>query len=140
MTLSTESGHTESGRTERSRGAKRRLREKPILPERLLAKLWRAKSGATLQTTDGRTVRVLYPGRPAPGHGPGFRDAVLELNGHPLNGPVGLHRIPSDWAAHGHHHDRAYENVVLHVVAAAPETTDAPPRVGASSMITAPLP
>jgi hypothetical protein len=100
----------------------RRLREDPVLPERLLAKLWRAKTGATLQTTDGRSVRVLYPGRPAPGHGPDFRDAVLELDGHALNGPVELHRVPNDWAIHGHHRDRAYDNVVLHVVAASPET------------------
>jgi len=126
MTLSTSAGPTA-----------RRLRENPILPERLLAKLWRAKSGATLQTTDGRTVRVLYPGRPAPGHGPDFQDAVLDLDGLPLNGPVELHRIPSDWAAHGHHHDRAYGNVVLHVVAASPKTPGTPPRVGASPMTTA---
>ena len=133
MTLSTESGytafgHTKSGPTESGHATARRLRENPIIPERLLAKLWRAKSGAKLPTTDERIVRVLYPGRPAPGHGPEFQDAVLELDDHPLNGPVELHRIPSDWAAHGHHHDRAYDNVVLHVVVAAPETPDTPPR------------
>lgn len=94
----------------------------PVLPERLLAKLWRAKTGAVLRTTDGRRVRVVYPGRPAPGHGPDFRDAVLEIDGTPVNGPVELHRVPSDWLAHGHHHDPAYDNVILHVIAQAPDT------------------
>jgi hypothetical protein len=99
----------------------RALRE-PVLPERLLAKLWRAKTGETLPTTDGRSVRVVYPGRPAQGHGPDFQDAVLYRDGRTVNGPVELHRVPSDWKANGHHHDAAYDNVVLHVVASAPET------------------
>ena len=59
---------------------------------------------------------MVYPGRPAPGHGPDFRDAVLELDGSPLRGDVEIHRRPGDWTAHGHHRDRAYESVVLHVV------------------------
>ena len=91
----------------------------PLLPERLLARMWRMKTGATLQTTDGRDVRVVYPGRPAPGHGPDFRDAVLEIDGAQVNGPVELHRVPSDWFAHGHQRDAAYDSVVLHVVARA---------------------
>jgi hypothetical protein len=88
-----------------------------VLPERLLSKLWRAKAGAVLRTTDGRRVRVVYPGRPAPGHGPDFRDAVLEIDGAPVRGPVELHRVPADWLAHGHQDDPAYDDVVLHVVA-----------------------
>ena len=94
----------------------------PVLPERLLAKLWRAKSGASLRTTDGQAVEVIYPGRPAPGHGPDFRDAILKVGPRTLKGPVELHRVPSDWKAHGHDSDRAYDNVVLHVVASVGET------------------
>ena len=90
-----------------------------LLPERLLAKLWAAKAGWKLRTTDGRTLRVLYPGRPAPGHGPDFRDALLLLSGRRMRGPVELHRTPAEWSAHGHDHDAAYADVVLHVVHAA---------------------
>lgn len=100
----------------------RRVIRDPVLPERLLAKLWRGKTGASLRTTDGQTVEVIYPGRPAPGHGPDFRDAVLKLGPRTIKGPVELHRVPSDWKAHGHDGDRAYDNVVLHVVASIGET------------------
>ena len=86
------------------------------LPERLLAKLWQAKAGRRLRTVDGRTLRVLYPGRPAPGHGPDFWDALLELEGMPLCGDVEIHRRPQDWRAHQHHLNREFDSVVLHVV------------------------
>ena len=103
-----------------------------VLPERLLAKLWAAKAGRTLRTTDGRTLRVLYPGRPAPGHGPDFRDALLVLGGRRMRGPVELHRTPAEWAAHGHDHDAAYAEVVLHVVHAA---EPAAPRLGLPTVV-----
>ena len=66
--------------------------------------------------------KVIYPGRPAPGHGPDFQDAIIEIQGQRIAGPVELHRTPSDWYAHGHHHDQAYDNVVLHVVSQQAET------------------
>ncbi len=94
----------------------------PLLPERLLAKLWRAKTGRFLRTTDGRRLKVIYPGRPAPGHGPDFQDAIIEIQGQRIAGPVELHRTPSDWYVHGHNHDQAYDNVVLHVVSQRAET------------------
>ena len=100
-------------------GSDARGRRPPLLPERLLAKLWRAREGRALRTVDGRRVRVLYAGRPAPGHGPDFQDAVVELDGARETGAVELHRTPSDWHAHGHHEDPAYDGVVLHVVSRA---------------------
>ncbi len=99
--------------------ARRYRKKSPVLPERLLAKLWRAREGRSLRTVDGRRVNVLYAGRPAPGHGPDFQDAVVELDGAREAGAVELHRTPSDWRAHGHDADPAYDGVVLHVVARA---------------------
>ena len=97
----------------------RRNRSGPLLPERLLARLWRAKEGRSLRTVDGRRVSVLYAGRPAPGHGPDFQDAVVRMDGARASGNVELHRRPSDWHAHGHDADPAYDGIVLHVVAQA---------------------
>lgn len=94
-------------------------RPAPLLPERLLAKLWRAREGRTLRAADGRRVQALYAGRPAPGHGPDFQDAVVLLDGERRTGSVELHRKPSDWRAHGHDADPAYDGVILHVVARA---------------------
>ena len=92
------------------------LAESRALPERLLSRLWRARTGRRLTATDGRRVEVLYPGRPAPGHGPDFRDAVLAIDGAPVRGDVEVHRAPSGWQAHGHGADASYDRVVLHVV------------------------
>ena len=94
-------------------------RPAPLLPERLLARLWRAKEGRSLRTVDGRRVQVLYTGRPAPGHGPDFQDAVVRMDGGRTSGNVELHRKPSDWRVHGHDADPAYDGVMLHVVAQA---------------------
>ncbi|MBI2871620.1 MAG: DUF2851 family protein [Chloroflexi bacterium] len=88
------------------------------LPERLLARLWRSRGGgATLRSPDGRLLRVLYPGRPGPGAGPDFRDAVLRVGGRLARGDVEVHRSPAGWQAHGHHLDPEYDHVVLHAVA-----------------------
>ena len=113
---------TASASPSRAPGARSKRSREPLLPERLLAKLWRAKTGRSLRTTDGRRLKVVYPGRPAPGHGPDFRDAVIELQGRRVTGPVELHRTPSDWYAHGHDRDPAYDNVVLHVVSRRAQT------------------
>ncbi|MDE2838528.1 MAG: DUF2851 family protein [Chloroflexota bacterium] len=103
-------------------GARRRTnRSVAPLPEHLLARLWRAKEGRSLRTVDGRRVKVLYAGRPAPGHGPDFQDAVVRMDGERTSGNVELHRKPSDWHAHGHDADPAYDDVVLHIVAQADE-------------------
>ena len=85
------------------------------LPERALAKLWRERA-RRLRTLDGKKLEVLYPGRPAPGHGPDFRDAIVRLDGERLHGDVEVHRRPAGWRQHGHHLDPAYEGVMLHVV------------------------
>ena len=101
-------------------GARRRAnRSSALLPEHLLARLWRAKEGRSLRTVDGRRVKVLYAGRPAPGHGPDFQNAVVRMDGERTSGNVELHRKPSDWRAHGHDADPAYDDVMLHVVAQA---------------------
>jgi hypothetical protein len=89
------------------------------LPEALLARLWAAQAFAPrpLRTLDGTPVQVLFPGRPAAGAGPDFRDAIIRLgDGPPLTGDVELHRHARDFARHGHGDDPAYGRLLLHVV------------------------
>ena len=70
-----------------------------------------------LDCDDGRRLRVLYPGRPSADAGPDFRDAILLTEtGELLRGDVEVHLRPGGWRAHGHHRDRRYNGVVLHVV------------------------
>ena len=87
--------------------------------ESAVARLWREEGARLppLDCDDGRTLRVLYPGRPSADAGPDFRDAVLLTEtGETLRGDVEIHLRPGGWRAHGHHLDRRYNGVVLHVV------------------------
>ncbi len=74
---------------------------------------WR---GASLRALSGATYRLIYEGRRNGGPGPDFRDAALETeNGARLLGDIELHLRARDWLAHGHHNDKRYNRVVLHV-------------------------
>lgn len=84
--------------------------------ERALAARWQAGLRGHLRLEDGRALAVIFPGIPAGGHGPDFTGAVLEAGGDLLRGDVELHLAASGWRQHGHAHDPAYANVVLHVV------------------------
>lgn len=69
-----------------------------------------------LRTTDGRAVQVVKAGRIQRDSGPDLVDAQVRIDGQLWAGTVEVHRRSSEWAAHGHERDAAYENVVLHVV------------------------
>jgi hypothetical protein len=48
--------------------------------------------------------------------GPDFKNAAIKLGDKKFKGDIELHLRASDWFAHQHQHDRAYSNVILHVV------------------------
>ncbi|MFN3337690.1 MAG: DUF2851 family protein, partial [Thermomicrobium sp.] len=85
--------------------------------ETTLAYLWQEQALTTdLRTVDGRRLRVIYRGVWTHRRGPDFAGALLDLDGKLVSGDVELHVRASDWYAHGHHEDPAYDCVVLHVV------------------------
>ncbi|MFM1851183.1 MAG: hypothetical protein RIS54_867 [Verrucomicrobiota bacterium] len=87
--------------------------------ELLLQRIWaRGDFDQTrLQTVDGRRVTVEHRGRWNTLGGPDFRQARVRWDdGRTVTGDVELHLRAEDWDAHGHAADRAYGNVVLHVV------------------------
>jgi hypothetical protein len=68
-------------------------------------------------TTDMRQpVRVRYAGKNNEAGGSDLRDVVLELDGQLVRGGIEFHVIAGDWQVHGHHRDKNYNNVVLHIV------------------------
>ena len=77
-----------------------------------------------LLTTDGQPVEVIDPGLHNTDAGPDFFNAKMKIGGTLWVGNVEIHTRQRDWYAHGHQGDRAYDNVVLHVVE---EAGDGPP-------------
>ena len=86
--------------------------------EQLLHYVWKHKLFplSPLTTNDGREVEVIDPGLHNSNAGPDFFNAKVKIGGMLWVGNVEIHSRTSDWYLHGHDCDRAYDNVVLHVV------------------------
>ncbi|MFD2162671.1 DUF2851 family protein [Paradesertivirga mongoliensis] len=69
-----------------------------------------------LKTTDGQLVELIYNGVLNKNAGPDFQDAKLRIGGTEWVGNIEIHINSSDWDRHHHQSDRAYNNVILHVV------------------------
>ncbi|HEV8513257.1 MAG TPA: DUF2851 family protein [Cyclobacteriaceae bacterium] len=69
-----------------------------------------------LCSADGEPISILKAGQLNSNSGPDFSDAKIRINGMEWAGTVEIHVKSSDWQAHQHQTDMAYENVVLHVV------------------------
>jgi len=69
-----------------------------------------------LRTTDRRSIEVVHPGRIQRNSGPDLEDARIRIDGQLWAGTVEVHARSSEWNAHGHQFDPAYDSVVLHVV------------------------
>ena len=86
--------------------------------EQLLHYVWKHRLFplAPLRTTEGEAIDVLDPGLHNRDAGPDFFNAKVSIGGTVWVGNVELHLQSSDWYRHGHHTDKAYNNVILHVV------------------------
>ena len=69
-----------------------------------------------LETTSGQPVEVVATGYRNTDSGPDYLEARVRIGGQLWAGQVEIHVRTSDWLRHGHQHDPAYRNVVLHVV------------------------
>jgi len=70
----------------------------------------------SLKTVDGESVDVFKPGSHNTDAGPDFKEANVKIEDIEWRGHVEIHHKSSDWQAHGHQHDKAYNGTVLHVV------------------------
>ena len=89
-----------------------------MVTERLLQFIWQFQyfNQGELQSTSGETIQVIFPGTYNTNQGPDFTDAKIKIGKTTWAGNVELHLLSSDWKKHNHHHDRNYDNVILHVV------------------------
>lgn len=69
-----------------------------------------------LKTTDGEPLLIIHSGEHNFHSGPDFTNARIKLGDTIWAGNVEIHIRSCDWKIHKHVSDRAYDNVILHVV------------------------
>lgn len=86
--------------------------------ELVLQRLWlqRAFDLSRMRDQFGRKVEVLDPGKWNRLEGPDFLGARLRFDGIEVFGDIEVHFRQSDWKAHGHDQDLAYDKVILHLL------------------------
>jgi Protein of unknown function (DUF2851) len=77
---------------------------------------WRRFDGTDLTTTEGQPLTIVQPGILNTDAGPDFFNARVRIGDTEWAGNVEIHINASEWFAHQHHSNPAYDNVVLHVV------------------------
>ncbi len=88
------------------------------LPESQVIKMWQQLllNRSELTTEEGEPIRIIYPRRSNDDQGPDFRDAIIATKRGVIKGDIEVHVKSSDWRAHRHHQNPAYNWVILHVV------------------------
>jgi hypothetical protein len=80
--------------------------------------LWKFKKFDVLnvKTIDSKVLHILDVGQHNFNSGPDFFNAKIKIGEQLWAGNVELHLKSSDWYTHHHETDKAYDNVILHVV------------------------
>lgn len=86
--------------------------------EELLQYIWKTKriNLLNLSTTDGEALTILEYGIHNHNAGPDFINGKIKINETTWVGHIEIHVKSSEWNAHKHQNDEAYNNVILHVV------------------------
>ena len=86
--------------------------------EELLHYVWQYQlfDATNLCTDNGQTLKIIKPGICHTNAGPDFENARIILDDMTWAGKIEIHIFSSDWEKHDHHHDDAYDAVILHVV------------------------
>jgi hypothetical protein len=87
------------------------------MSEEFLHYLWKFRLlNRELVSRSGETITVIHPGEHNHNGGPDFLNAKIRMGGTTWAGNVEIHIKEDDWFRHNHHLDKAYRNVILHVV------------------------
>lgn len=86
--------------------------------EALLHTIWKYKLTGTVDYigTKQEAIKIISIGEHNQNSGPDFFNSKVEINGLLLVGNLEIHVKTSDWLKHNHQFDKAYDNLVLHVV------------------------
>lgn len=88
------------------------------MKEEYLHYLWKLKRLPlnNLKTVKNESLEIVDSGWLNNDTGPDFFNGKIRLNNITWSGNIELHVNASDWYRHNHQHDKAYNNVILHVV------------------------
>ena len=88
------------------------------MTEEFLHHIWKFKlfDQQNLKTTSGEVVEILKAGIHNFDAGPDFFNAQLKVGETLWAGNAEIHINASDWKKHFHQQDKAYNNIVLHIV------------------------
>ena len=92
------------------------------MTEEFIHYLWKFRLlFANLKLVSGEPITILDPGIHNTDSGPDFFSARIRIGETTWAGNIEIHLKSSLWYEHKHHKDKAYENVILHVVHVADE-------------------
>jgi hypothetical protein len=88
------------------------------MTEELLQYLWKFRlyKPGLYSTNYGQPLEIINPGLHNTDAGPDFFNAKIKIGDTLWAGNVEIHQKSSDWNRHGHQTNKAYDNVILHVV------------------------
>jgi len=88
------------------------------MQEDFLHFIWQHKkiNGLHLKTTQHESLEIISVGQLNTNSGPDFFNAQLKIADQLWAGNLEIHVKSSDWFVHNHETDKAYDNVILHVV------------------------
>ena len=88
------------------------------MKENFLHFVWQYQyfSKAELKTSQGESIQIIHPGNYNTNAGPDFINSKIRIGDMEWAGNVEIHYNASDWFAHAHEQNTAYDNVALHVV------------------------
>lgn len=86
--------------------------------EAFLQTVWKYKliGRSEFKGVKGETIELISIGEHNQDSGPDFFNSKIKIDGVVLAGNVELHMRTSDWMRHRHQYDKAYDNLVLHIV------------------------
>jgi len=86
--------------------------------EELLVYVWQYKlfSNFDFYSTNGKRIEIISSGTRNHDSGPDFFNGKIRIGGQLWAGNIEIHVNSSDWIKHKHQNDKAYNNVILHVV------------------------
>lgn len=87
------------------------------MKEEFLYYIWENRlTDKDLKTSEGDDVDIVSTGYRNTDSGPDFLEAKAKIGDKLWAGHVEIHVKSSDWNRHGHQNDKAFQNVILHVV------------------------